>query len=291
MGLPPFEYLSPGSGGELVALLAAHGARAKLLAGGTDLINWMAQRVYVPDYVIDLRRVPGLEGITYEPGRGLTIGAMTTIEAIERSPVIAERYPALRQAAAQIGSPQIRAMATVGGNACNASPCADMPPPLVTLGATVILVSARGRRELPLEAFVLGNRQTAIAPDEYLESFRVPEPWPHSACRFAAFGLRNAQEIDIASVAVTLAVDPASGTITDARIAMGAVAPVPMRAREAEALLVGAPATDETFDRAAASCRAECRPIDDLRASAAYRRHIVELLARRVLREARAAIV
>jgi aerobic carbon-monoxide dehydrogenase medium subunit len=290
MSLPPFEYLAPASTAELAGLLATHREKCRVLAGGTDLVNWMAERVFRPDYVIDLRKVP-LAGITYVPGKGLTVGAATTIETIERSPEVLQRYPALAHAAGQIGSPQIRAMATIGGNCCNASPCADMPPPLVTLEASVVLTSARGSRELPLEAFITGNRQTAIQPDEFLERIHVPEPWPHGACRYAPFGLRAAQEIDIASVAVNVAVDPSTGAVTKARIALGAVAPFAMRAPKAEALLVGRAPTPDAIDEVALQCGRECRPIDDLRASASYRRHIIGVLARRVLRDAVAAIV
>jgi carbon-monoxide dehydrogenase medium subunit len=228
MSLPPFEYLAPTTTSELAGLLAMHQDKCRILAGGTDLINWMAEKIYRPDYVIDLRKLP-LAGISYEKGQGLTIGAAATIEAIERSPIVRQLYYALVQAAGQIGSPQIRAMATVGGNCCNASPCADMPPPLITLGATVVLSSTRGPRELPLESFITGNRQTAIQPDEFLESVRVPDPWPRSACRYSPFGLRAAQEIDIASVAVNIAIDPATGLISNARIAMGEGGGVPRR--------------------------------------------------------------
>jgi aerobic carbon-monoxide dehydrogenase medium subunit len=290
MSLPPFDYLAPTTSDELVGLLATHRGKARILAGGTDLINWMAERIYQPDVVLDLRNLAQLTGITYEKGTGLTIGAATTIEAIDRSALLAQWYPALGQAARQIGSPQIRAMATIGGNCCNASPCADMPPPLMTLEARVVLTSARGRREVMLEEFITGNRQTAIEADEFLECVRVPDPWPHSACRYAPFGLRAAQEIDIASVGVNISVDPKTGMIAKARIAMGAVAPYAMRATQAETLLTGEKPTDEVLDRAAATCGRECRPIDDLRASAGYRRHIITVLARRLLADARAAI-
>ncbi|MCX6550286.1 MAG: xanthine dehydrogenase family protein subunit M [Acidobacteria bacterium] len=289
MSLPPFEYLAPTTTADLAGLLATHRDKCRVLAGGTDLVNWMAEKIYRPDYVIDLRKLP-LSGIRYEPGRGLTIGAATTIEAIERSPEIRRFYLALAQAAGQIGSPQIRAMATIGGNCCNASPCADMPPPLVTLEARVVLTSTRGSRELAIEEFITGNRQTAIQPDEFLECVRVPDPWPHSACRYSPFGLRAAQEIDIASVAVNVAVDPATGAVSKARIAMGAVAPFAMRAPQAEAQLVGKKPTSDVIDEIAIQCGRECRPIDDLRASASYRRHIVGVLARRMLRDAVAAI-
>lgn len=290
MTLHAFEYLAPSTPGELAGLLATHRGKARVLAGGTDLVNWMAEKIYQPAVVVDLRNLPGIADITYEPGQGVTIGAAATIEAIERSATLQARYPSLCQAAAQIGSPQIRAMATIGGNCCNASPCADMPPPLITLEATVVLVSATGRRELPVEAFITGNRRTAIGDDEYLACVNVPEPWSHGAARYAPFGLRAAQEIDIASVAVNLAIEPATGVVTKARIAMGAVAPSAMRAVEAETILIGQRTTDDVLERAAASCGRECRPIDDLRASAPFRRHIITVLAKRLLHEARAGI-
>lgn len=290
MSLPPFEYVAPTTTAQLAGLLASHGPKARILAGGTDLVNWMAERVYQPDVVIDLKRIPELAGISVDEAGGLVIGAATTLETIERSPVVRERVPALAFAASQIGSPQIRAMATVGGNCCNASPCADMPPPLVSLGAVVELAGGKGTRRILLEEFITGNRQTAIGPDEYLARILVPAARPQSACRYAPFGLRAAQEIDIASVAAMVALDPATGLVSCARITMGAVAPFAMRAREAEALLEGRKPEPAVIDRAADSCGAECRPIDDLRASAGYRRHIVKVLARQVLREAVSAI-
>ncbi|MBM3790174.1 MAG: xanthine dehydrogenase family protein subunit M [Acidobacteria bacterium] len=290
MSLPSFQYLAPRTGEELAGMLAAHREKARILAGGTDLINWMSEKALQPDYVIDLNGLPDLGRISYEKGKGLAIGAAVKIEAIEKSAVIREKYSSLSSAAGQIGSPQVRAMASIGGNICNASPCADMPPPLVTFGAAVSLVSRRGRREMPLEDFIRGNRQTALEADEFLELFRLPEPRPHSASRYAILGLRAAQEIDIASLAANLALDRKSGTIADVRIAMGAVAPTPMRAVRAEEILMGQKPVNAVLDRAAASCGDECRPIDDLRASAAYRRHVIRVLAGRVLREALAAL-
>ncbi len=290
MGLPPFNYLAPKSSEELAGMLAEYGDRAMVLAGGTDLINWIAEKIVTPEVVIDLNGLQSVQGIHYEAGQGLTIGAAVKIEDIERSEVIREKYYSLYQATGQIGSPQVRAMASIGGNSCNASPCADTPPPLVTFGATVNLISKNGSRQMLLEDFIRGNRQTAIAPDEFLESFQVPEPWPNSASRYETIALRAAQEIDVASVAVNVALDSGSGTIADVRIAMGAVAPVPKRASQAESILKGNQPGEDLIAQAAASCSEECQPIDDLRASATYRRHVIGVLADRLLKEAIAAI-
>lgn len=286
MSLPPFAYHAPTDSRALYALLAELGPRARILAGGTDLINWMAQGLVKPEAVIDVNALPELGGIAPQPDGGLSIGAAVRIEDLEKSALVRERYHALWQGAREIGSPQIRAMATIGGNCCNASPCADTPPPLVVLGARVVLAGPKGRREMLLEEFIRGNRLTAIAPDEVLERFLLPPPGERSASRFTAIGLRAAQEIDIASVAVNLALAPDGRRVAAVRIALGAVAPVPMRAPGAEALLVGAELTEERIAQAAASCAAECRPIDDLRASAEYRRYVVQTLAARTLKEA-----
>ena len=290
MGLPPFNYMAPKTSEELVGMLAEYGDRARVLAGGTDLINWIAEKIVTPEVVIDLNALEAVQGIHYEVGKGLRIGAAVKIEDIERSDIIKEKYYSLFQATGQIGSPQVRAMASIGGNSCNASPCADTPPPLVTFGATVNLVGKNGSREMLLEDFIQGNRQTAIAPDEFLESFMVPEPWPNSASRYETIALRAAQEIDIASMAVNLSMDASSGNIADVRIAMGAVAAMPKSAIGAEAILKGQKPGDGLIEKAAVSCSEESQPIDDLRASATYRRHVIGVLATRLIKEAVAAI-
>ncbi len=290
MSLPPFQYLAPKTTDELLGMLDTHGDKACLLAGGTDLINWMSENLIQPEYLIDINGLADLAGIQYEAGKGMTIGAGTKLEALEHSAVIKEKFYSLFQAVREIGSPQVRAMGTVGGNSCNASPCADTPPPLVTFGATVSLVGQNGRREMLLEEFIQGNRQTALAPGEFLESFYVPEPWPNSACRFTQIGLRAAQEIDVASVAVNVAMDADKSAIADVRISLGAVAPIPMRAVKAEELLKGQKPSAEIVEQAAESCSQECQPIDDLRASASYRRYVIKALARKTINEALSAI-
>lgn len=290
MSLPPFQYLAPETTDELLGLLDTHGDKACLLAGGTDLINWMSENLIQPDYLIDINGLADLDGIQYEAGKGMTIGAATKLETVEKSDVVKERYHSLYQAVREIGSPQVRAMGTIGGNSCNASPCADTPPPLVTFGATVALVGRTGRREMLLAEFIQGNRQTALVSGEFLESFFVPEPWPNSASRFTQIGLRAAQEIDVASVAVNVALNADKSVVEDVRISLGAVAPIPMRAVKAEALLKGQAPSSDCVEQAAESCSRECQPIDDLRASASYRRYVIGALARKTINEALSAV-
>jgi len=290
LALPHFEYIAPPDVEALLGALARYGDRARIIAGGTDLLLLLRERVLRTECVIDISRLADLKGICHEEGRGLTIGAGTRIRDVLRSPLIRERYHALHQAAGWLGSTQVRDMATLGGNSCNASPAAETPPPLIALGATVTLISVRGARQLPLEEFILGLRRTALAVDEVLASFHLPEPWPCSASRYAYAGLRDAMEIDLANVAVNVALDPGRRTIERAHVVLGAVAPTPFRARQAEQLLLGRSASDAVLEEAADACVAEARPIDDTRASASYRRAVLKPLVRRTLAEAVAAI-
>jgi len=305
LALPQFDYIAPNTIEELTQALTRWGERARILAGGTDLILLLRERLVRAQCLIDIGRLSGLRGIerTSAAGRtvgglkigglkigGLKIGAATRIRDLERSSIVRDRYHALYQSATQLGSAQIRDMATLGGNSCTASPAAETPPSLIVLGATVSLVSARGRREMPLEEFFQGTRRTALAADEFLESFHLPEPWARSASRYAFAGLRDAMEIDIANVAVNVGLAADGKTIERARIAMGAVGPVALRAKRAEALLAGRVPDAAALDEAAQACSAEAAPIDDMRGSAAYRLEVLKPLVRRTLAEALAAV-
>lgn len=286
MQLPKLRYLAPRSTDELAVVLAEHGNRARIIAGGTDVIGSIQDKLISADFLVDINGLKELIGIDYQEGKGLVLGAATKMEDIAASPVVKDKFYSLYQAIRQIGSPQIRAMASIAGNSCNASPCADTPPPLVTYGAKVNLVSKRGKREIALADFIKGNRQVDRAEDEYVESFFLPEPWRDSACRFSTITLRQAVEIDVASIAVNVAMDSGKKKIEKLRIAMGSVAPTPMRAEKAEQILLRNEPTDELIEKAAKSCSVECKPINDLRASAAYRREVVRVIAARTLREA-----
>ncbi len=285
MYLQQFQYESPETVGDLSLLLSKYKERARILAGGTDIIPNMLNKLYKAGYLIDISGIKTLSGIEYKKGKGLTIGAATKLDDIEYSDLIKDKYFALYQSVKEVGSPQIRAMATLGGNTCNASPAADTPPALVALGAGVVIVSRKGRREMLLEDFILGNRVTDLKPDEYLESFQIPDVQPGSAGRFGLITLRKAVEIDIASIAVNLAIDPKTKKTEDIKIVLGSVAPVPLRVKKAESILIGQKPDDAIIEKAAKECADESKPIDDIRASAAYRRHVVSVLAKRTLNE------
>ncbi len=289
MSLPNFQYLSPSTIDELKSMLAEYREKAKILSGGTDLLVLMKDKLCSPESLIDISRIKSLSGIDYDQTTGLSIGAATKMKEIESSPVIKEKYTALHKAVGLVGSPQVRAMATIGGNSCNASPAADTPPALVVLGAKVCLASKRGERELALEDFIKGNRHTDLQPDEYLEKFIIPDISPNSASFFDLIALRAAVEIDIASLAVNLTIDK-QGKVGNIRIAMGSVAPIPLRAIAAENMLIGQMLSKELIEKAAAKCADEAKPIDDIRASAGYRRHLIKVLAGRTIQKTLATI-
>jgi len=290
MYLPQFAYHAPKTIEELSSVLSQYRGKAKILCGGTDLIVAMKDKVTKPECVIDISDLAALCGIRQQKGKGVAIGAATKLDEIESSALIREKYYALYQGASVVGSPQVRAMGTIGGNSCTASPAADTPPALIALGAKVNLVSQKGTRQMALGEFIRGNRETALGEDEFLESFVLEEPWPNSASRYLIMGLRGAMEIDMVNVAVNLALDPGNGKVKEVRIVLGAVAPAPLRARQAENLLKGNVPEDALLDKVSETCASESRPIDDFRATAAYRREIVKVLSKRTLKEALSAI-
>ncbi len=289
MLLPDFEYLAPENAEELCDLLEKYQEKAKILAGGTDLLPNLLNNLYKVDYLINIDAIDEMKGIFYEEGKGVIIGTATTMKEIENSPLIREKYPALSKAAGEVGSPQIRSMATIGGNCCNASPSADAPPALVVLGAKVIIQSKEREREILLEEFILGNRSVDLQPDEYLEKLIIPDIASSSANRFDLITLSKGVEIDIVSLAVHLALNDQK-KVEEIKIAMGAVAPIPLRAKSTEKLLTGQNLSDDLMEKAAELCASESKPIDDIRGSAKFRKHLIKVLALRTIKETLAAI-
>lgn len=286
MYLNKFEYFAPKTSHEVLSLLERLGDKAKVLAGGTDLLIMMKEKILKPDYLIDINNVEGLKGISYEPGKGAIIGAATTISEIEYSALIKERYYALHQAAGELGSVQVRSMATIGGNSCHASPAAETPTPLVALGSKVVLSSISGERELPLEEFILGNRRTDLREGEFLTRFILPEPAPKSASRYWYIGLRDAMEIDAVNMAVYLVLESDGRTVKELKLVMGSVSPRPLVSVEVPGILVGKEFNGELLEKAALAASGEAKPISDIRASEEYRREMTAVLARRLIQEA-----
>jgi CO/xanthine dehydrogenase FAD-binding subunit len=277
-----FEYLAPRSLSEALERVAER-PEAAPLAGGTDLLPEVKAGERSIAALLSLKRVPELHRTTHD--ETLVLGAAATVGRIAADPRIRREFAALAHGAGLIGSVQIRNVATVGGNLCHGAPSADTAPPLLALGAQAVLVSARGERTLPLEAFFLGPGRTALQPGELLKEIVVLQPAARSGSCYLRHTPRACMDLAVVGVAAALTLD-GEGRITAARLALGAVAPVPLRATAAEALLIGQLPSDALWQEAGAAAARECRPIDDLRASAEYRRHLVEVLTQRALRGA-----
>jgi len=276
-----FELVLPGSLDDCVKALARHGSEAKLLAGGTDLLPQMKNALLKPAVVIDLSGVSRLRAIESGNGQGLRIGAAVTARTLELDPAVRSRLLSLAESGALVGSVQVRNLATLGGNLCNAAPSADMAPPLVALDAEAVITGPKGERRVPIAAFFTGVRRTVLAPDEILVELAVPPPGAQSGGNYLRHTPRR--ELDIAVVGVASQLTLANGVCTKARIALAAVAPVPIRATAAEQALEGQAVTPERIARAADLAVEAARPISDQRGSADFRRHLVRVLTRRTL--------
>jgi len=276
-----FDYHQPESLADAVDLAARFGGEASFLAGGTDLIVQIERGRVAPRHVIGLGRVPGLVGI--EVNGRITLGARVTHRAIEQTPALAGPLHCLVEGAEVIGGHQVRNVATVGGNLVNASPAADLVPCLLALDGVVALVGPGGEREVPIEHFLLGPNRTARRSDELVTRVDLPALAPRAATAFLKAGRRRAMEISVVCVAARLTLDATLERCLEARVVLGAVAPTAVRAYAAERLLEGQPVGGEAFRRAAEAAQEACRPIDDVRASAGFRQHLVGVLVRRAL--------
>ena len=286
--LPKFNYLAPKTMDEALSLLSQHKGKAKVIAGGTDLVPKMKRReIKASEYIIDLKCIPNLNYIRYDESSGLTLGALTTIHAVEASPIIQEKFSVLFQAAESIGSTQVRNRGTIAGNICNAVPSADTAPALLTTQAKLKLISQKGERTVNIEDFFTGPNETVLSDGEILQEIQVPNLPPNSKGRYLKLAPRRS--MDLAIVGVAVVVVPEDGICKDIRIALGAVAPTPIRVKKAEDTLKGQGFNDEVIERAAQIAAEESHPIDDHRASAEYRRDMVKVLTRRAINQARSS--
>jgi carbon-monoxide dehydrogenase medium subunit len=268
MHLPQFEYYSPASIEDACSLLARHQGEAFPLAGGTDLLVKMKQRRLVPGYLVNLKKIPGMDTIEFDEEKDLRIGALATIQSLKNSVTVKRRYKALAEAAGVESSVQIRNQATLGGNIANASPAADAPLALIALKATLVLASAGGRREVLLEDFFLGPGKSVLKVGEIIKEIRLPFPKVRTGGAYFKHAVRRT---DIAIVSVAVVVRFGKERCEEARIALGSVAPTAIRAKKAEQLLEGQKITDELTKKAAQAAMEESRPIDDIRGYATYR--------------------
>lgn len=284
MRLPKFEYLQPTDLYEALDFLERYRGEAKLIAGGTDILLTMKNRELTPKYLISLNQIPQLDYIRFENGF-LKIGSRCTIRTIEVHPVIKEQWGILAQAAKSIGTVQIRYQGTVGGNICNGAPSADTAPSLIALGSKVVLVSKTGERIIPLEEFFEGPGKTNLKEFEILKEIQVPKRPPHSGGVYLKCSRRKAVDLAIVGVAGLITINKENNYCTDARIVLGAVAPIPLRIRKAEEVLTKRIIDDGSLEEAAQIAMDESRPISDVRSSMEYRKEMVKVFTRRVLKE------
>ncbi|HXY56035.1 MAG TPA: xanthine dehydrogenase family protein subunit M [Nitrososphaerales archaeon] len=278
--IPGFDYVVPRNLSELFRTLEAQDRKTTIIAGGTDLLIALKERIVTPEVVVDLGRLRKELGGISAGGGILRIGSLSTFSQIESSPQVARYANALRQAASNVGTLQIRSTATLGGNLATASPAADSAPPLIALGASVTLATGAGQRKVPVQSVFAGPKRNGLRPGEIVSSVEIPaneEVW--SAWTRAA--VRNENVLSTVSVAVASTVR--EGRFGPSRVALGAVAPTPILAVRASEAMTGAEATAERAEIVAALAAEDSKPISDIRASASYRRRLVSVLTRRLI--------
>ena len=278
------DYATPHSVREAVDLLSEAGGRARVMAGGTDLLVALRAGVYDIDLVVDGKNIPELNEITYDPTNGLTLGAAVPCYKIYGNQAVATAYPGLIDAASLIGGTQIQGRASLGGNLCNATPSADSIPPMIALNGTANIAGPNGNRQVAIEDFCPGVRQNALGSDEILVSLQFPAPVANSGANYIRFIPRNEMDIAVAGAGVSVVLD--NGDIKEARVSLASVAPTPLFVQEAGDAIAGKPANDETVRIASGIARDAARPITDMRGTIEFRQHLCEVLTRSALNTA-----
>jgi len=284
-----FDYKAPRTLREAISLLAKANGQARILAGGTDLIDQLRTRRRTAGLIIDGKTIPDLNRLDYAARRGLRVGAGVSCTSVGNFPAVKERYHAIQESCLLIGSVQIQNRAAVGGNFCNAAPSADTVPSFIVLGAKCVIAGPKGKREVLAEEFFAGPGRTVMAPDELLVEIVVPPPPKNSASHYLRFIPRAEMDIAVAGVASYVQLSP-DGRCIAARIALASVAPTPVRAKEAEAVLIGKKITEKEIQEAGEKAVLAANPIDDVRGSIWYRKELVKVLTRRTLGECLATL-
>jgi len=277
-----FDYHSPSTVEDAVALLSRFGDDAKILAGGHSLIPAMRFRLAAPEILIDINRLKGLEYIREEGGH-LAIGALTREVALEESALVRERYPLLADTAEVIADPLVRNLATIGGNLAHADPANDHPATMLAYGASIVARGPEGERVIAIDDFFTGLFENSLGADEILTEIRVPAPGAGSGGAY----LKIERKVgDYATSGVAVQITISGGVATAVRIGLTNVSAVPMRATDAEAVVSGKPLTEEVLEAAGQAAAAQCDPSGDLRGSVEYKRDLTRVLTKRTLRKA-----
>ena len=277
-----FDFQEPAELESALRLLAEGGQGTMSIAGGTDLLRELRHGVKRPTLLVSLQRLDTLRGVR-EDGDDLVVGPLTTMTELAEHPLVLARLSAVSDAASRMGSNQVRNRATIGGNLCNARPCADTAPGIIVLDAVLELRSAAGSRCVPAADFITAPGRTLRQPGELLTAIRFPALRAHSGSCFVTLTNRKAVEITITSATARVTLDAADGTIAAASICLGSVGPTPMAGTAAVAALIGRAPEPDTLRAAAAAAMGDASPIDDFRGSGQYRRWMVEVLTRRAI--------
>jgi carbon-monoxide dehydrogenase medium subunit len=277
------DYAAPKTVAEAVALLAEKADRARILAGGTDIIVQVREHRRDLDVLVDVKNIPEVNELAYDARQGLRMGAAVPCYRIYEHAAIAKAYPGLIDAVSLIGGIQIQSRASVGGNLCNASPAADAIPALIAHCAVCVIAGPKGSREVPVEQFCTAPGRTVLDRGEFLLSLRLPAPPKRFGAAYVRFIPRNEMDIAVAGAGVSVTLDETKSKCTAARIALAAVAPTPLLVPDAGSVLVDGALNDGLIDKAASIARASAKPISDMRGDADYRRHLVGVLTKRAL--------
>ena len=275
------DYEAPTSVREAVDLLNEAGDHARPLAGGTDILVQLRGRAFDLDLVVDVKNIPELNELTYDPDNGLTIGAAVPCYRIYGNSTVRSVYPGIVDAANIIGGTQIQGRASLGGNLCNAAPSADAVPAMIAYSGVARIAGPNGSREVALEDFCIGVRRTVLEQGEVLLAMHFPTPAANSGANYIRFIPRNEMDIAVAGAGVSVELD--NGNIQSARVTLASVAPTPLFVAEAGEAIAGKPATEETVRIASGIARDAAVPITDMRGTIEYRKHLCEVLTRRAL--------
>lgn len=292
MSLPRFEYIAATCIEDAGNLAAKLGVSCKIMAGGTDVLLMMKDRIEKPEFILDLKRIPGMDQIQYLPGEGLKIGALANLHAIETSQIVREKFSAVADAAQYVASTQIRCKATMAGNICNASPVADTAPILLALNASVktFRIHPDNGRTIPIGEFFKGYKKTALTPGEIVTEINIPELGAGESAAYIKHAVRKAMDIAIVGAAAWLKMD--GSTCVDCRIGLGGAASTPIRATRAEKVLIGQKLTDELIEKAGIAASEDCSPRTDIgprrfrRASPEYRKDMIRVFTKRSIKKA-----
>ncbi len=280
------DYTAPKTLDEALKVMASHGGRARVLAGGTDLLVQLRGGRRSADVVVDSKFIPELNELSYDAQKGLTIGAAVPCCEIYENQDVSSNYPGITDAASLIGSIQIQGRATLGGNLCNSAPSADAIPPIIVLGGVANISGPNGSRQVPVEDFCTGPGQNILQPGEILVSINMPAPQAHSGANYLRFIPRNEMDIAVAGVGSSVVLDASGQNFVSGKIALASVAPTPVFAKNAGDSLAGKPVSDATIDEAAQKAMADAKPINDMRGTIKQRVHLVGVLTRRTLNTA-----